>query len=104
MIERHLIKRIKPQKAKTPEFYPSAHVDTAHGADNTIGTPLILFFGVANAIRHNRFPSFFLSAPPPFSLCAGNLIYEPAWRLDFPTDGSSQLSRSPRAKRGEADF
>ena len=44
MIERHLINRIKPQKAKTPEFYPSVHLDAAHGADKISGTPLIFFF------------------------------------------------------------
>lgn len=42
--------------------------------------------------------SLFLSVPPPFSLCAGKLIYEPAGRLDFLVDANPQLLRSPLAK------
>lgn len=36
-------------------------------------------------IRHKRFPSF-LSVPPPFSWCAGKLIYETAWRSGVHAD------------------
>lgn len=61
MIERHLINRIKPQKAKTPEFYPSVHLDAAHGADKIIGTPLI-FLGGQMRFDTIVFPLFFVSA------------------------------------------
>lgn len=88
-IAHHLIK-IKPHNMTTLSFnHTSPNLDVRTRS----GHLLIL----VKLNRHNRF-SLFLSVPPPFSLCAGKLIYEPAWRLDILTDANLQLLRDPAAK------
>ena len=102
MIERHLIKRIKPQKAKTPEFYPSAHVDTAHGADNTIGTPLILFFWGGKCDSTQSFSLFFfVSATALFIVRRESDLWTSLafrlphwWKLTIIQEPESQTGRS----------
>lgn len=91
-IAHHLL-HIKPHNMTTLPFNhtsPNLHVRTWSDQSHLL---------ILREINSTQSFSLFLSVPPPFSLCAGKLIYEPAWLLDFLTDANLQLLRDPAAKR-----